>query len=78
MLRIAYFFALDAEHMIVKIGAKVVSVRSRHSHMADQTVLTKKVQITVYGSVADFRIQLMHIIEYLIGCWVICPCLYRL
>lgn len=78
MLRIDYFFALDAEHMIVKIGAKVVSVRSRHSHMADQTVLTKKVQITVYGSVADFRVLLMNFIEYLISRWVICPCLYRL
>ena len=78
MRRIAHFFALDAENMIVHIGAKVVSVRSRHSHMADQTVLTKMVQITVYCSMADFRIQLMHIFKYLVSCWVVCPCPYCL
>ena len=78
MRRITYFFALDAKHMIVQIGAQIVSVRSRHSHMTYQTVLTKKVQITVYGSMADFRIQLMHIIEYLISRWVVRPCLYCL
>lgn len=76
MRRIAHFSALDAEHMIVQIGAQVVSVRPRHAHMANKTVLTKKVQITVYGSMADFRIQLMHIMEYLIRRWVVCPCLY--
>ena len=73
MRRIADFFTLDAEHMIVQIGAQVVTVRSRHSHMADQTVLTKMVQITVYGSMADFRILLMNFIEYLISRRVICP-----
>ena len=64
--------------MIVQIGAQVVSVRSRHPHMADQAFLTKKVQITVYCSVTDFRIQLMHIIEYLVGRRMVFSCLYCL
>lgn len=69
-----YFFACDAKHMIVQIGAQIVSVCTRHTNIAYCPFLTKKVQISIDGATADSGIQLMNIIVNLICSRVVAPC----
>ena len=69
-----YFFAYDAKHMIVQIGAQIVSVCTRHTNMTYCPFLTKEVQISINGATADSGILLMNIIVNLICSRVVAPC----
>ena len=65
--RINNLFAFDAEHMIVQIGTKIISVRTRNTHMTNFSVLRQAVQIAINRSVADIGIFLMYILINLLG-----------
>ena len=70
---IDYFFALDTKHMIVQVGTPIVAIGARHTHMANLSILTKQVQISIYSSMTDFRILLMHFAVNLVSRRMIVP-----